>query len=174
MLEIIGNHKQSLQRFRLTGSPSQPSSSLLLSKMAILDSSAVFVARIRQFGLESLLPAIQNNGWGTWGDFAFSTTWIPGTPDDSAFYSEVVHVLIGEAPQPPMLNAPAELPAYNAQKVTQTAVHRSVYTLHSRFTASGNSQRRRRKATQAGKGGALRQIGDNQKRACCPRHGQRA
>ena len=49
---------------------------------SLLDSSAVFLARVKQFELEELSQTIVDQGWGTWGNFAFSTSWVPGMADD--------------------------------------------------------------------------------------------
>ena len=68
----------------------------------LLDSAAVFRARVRQFDLDGLWEAFGENGWHSWGNFAVSTSWTPGTPDDSEFQKGVVQILLGSMPHPAM------------------------------------------------------------------------
>ena len=94
----------------------------------LLDSAAVFRARVRQFGLDDLWDAIGDNGWQSWGNFAVATSWTPGTPDDSEFQSCVVQILLGPAPHPPLLaDSFAE---FAAKRVKLKRLFVEAYTLY--------------------------------------------
>ena len=64
---------------------------------SIVDSVAVFKARVTQIGLpETVFEGMVNKGWSTFTTFSFSSTYVPGASDDSAFLDKVVVPLLGE------------------------------------------------------------------------------
>ena len=63
---------------------------------SIVDSEAVFKARAQQIGLkEDVIEAMASKGWTTFATFSFSSTYVPGAPDDATFLSKVVGPLLG-------------------------------------------------------------------------------
>ena len=96
--------------------------------MAIqLDSTAVFQARVKQLGLEELWNPMQAQGWATWGEFSTSTTWIPGTPDNSDFKLTVLESLLGPPPAPVM--APEITIKYMVQSAKLKRLFVEAYTV---------------------------------------------
>ena len=79
-----------------------------------LDSSAVFLARVKQVGLEPLWNSMSAKGWESWGDFSTASSWIPGTPDDADFRTSVIEVLLG--PVPPPITAADDVYKYEAKR----------------------------------------------------------
>eukprot|EP00438_Fugacium_kawagutii_P031543 Skav209364 [mRNA] locus=scaffold1388:122952:124220:- [translate_table: standard] len=63
---------------------------------SLIESEAVFAARLKALGLESLLPTFVGKGWKTMSTFAFASSWTPGVGDDSAFKSKVLVPLLGD------------------------------------------------------------------------------
>jgi hypothetical protein len=106
--------------------------------MAIMiDSAPVFMARLKQFGIDSLWPAFQLKGWTTWGDYAFSSAWQPGVADDSSFIACVTKPLLGEAPVIPDQGTEAEkkeasdnLGIYNGRMIKLKRLFVEAYTLY--------------------------------------------
>ena len=70
-----------------------------------LDSAAYFSSRVSKVGLGDFLPAMQEKGWDTMGNFAFSAKYVPGAQDDTSFVTKVVIPLLGaeDLPQEPAL-----------------------------------------------------------------------
>ena len=61
-----------------------------------LDSAAVFAARLEAIGIEEEHRAkFAEKGWNTLGDFAFSSSYTPGQPDDAAFIQKVIIQIFG-------------------------------------------------------------------------------
>ena len=60
-----------------------------------VESTAVFKERVLQLGLESFWEAFERQGWTTFGIFAYSSSYTPGSPDDSKFLTDVVKKLLG-------------------------------------------------------------------------------
>ncbi|CAE7029855.1 unnamed protein product [Symbiodinium sp. CCMP2592] len=66
--------------------------------MAVVDSEAVFEARCAKVGLSSAtIAALKGKGWGTFANFAFSTSFIPGQGEDSVFVRDVVVAVLGSS-----------------------------------------------------------------------------
>ena len=63
-----------------------------------LDSTPVFRARAKQFGLDTIWNRFEERGWVAYGDFAFSNNWVPGSQNDEDFTKKVVVGLLGEPP----------------------------------------------------------------------------
>ena len=55
-----------------------------------LDSLAVFAARMKQLGLDSLYDIFVQNGWDTHAKFAFSSSSLPGGDNEKAFSQNVL------------------------------------------------------------------------------------
>ena len=70
-----------------------------------LDSHEVFVARARQLGLDDDdLARMSGRGWDTMGNFAFASSYIPGSGDDRKFVEQVLDPMYGEDhPKSPIL-----------------------------------------------------------------------
>ena len=106
--------------------------------MAIMiDSTPVFLARLKQFGIESLWPTFQEKGWTTWGDYAFSSAWQPGVVDDSSFIAAVTKPLLGEPPAVPADGteeakkvASESLGIYNSKMIKLKRLFVEAYTLY--------------------------------------------
>ena len=64
---------------------------------SIIESEAVFEARLRACGLETRAADFKARGWSTLSTFAFSSSWAPGTGDDSNFVAQVLRPLLGSA-----------------------------------------------------------------------------
>ena len=65
----------------------------------MIDSTPVFRSRVRQFGLDEVWPRFVQSGWETFGDYAFATTWVPGSSEDSDFKLKVIQGILGASPQ---------------------------------------------------------------------------
>ena len=66
-----------------------------VEKMAS-NSKAVLADRVRELGLEDLLPAIEAKGWLTMGTIAFATTYVPTQPTDDLLKEQFIIPLIGD------------------------------------------------------------------------------
>lgn len=66
--------------------------------MSILDSRAVFKARVEELGLP--WPVFEKRSWTTHGIFAFAANYIPGNSDDKAFWEGIVRKLEFEEDSP--------------------------------------------------------------------------
>ena len=55
-----------------------------------VDSSAVFSDRVHQLGLGDHLEAFNQAGWHTYADVAFSTSYLPGQPEDARFANDIL------------------------------------------------------------------------------------
>ena len=64
---------------------------------SLIDSEAVFSARLRASDLGGLEPAFAARGWTTMSTFAFASSWVPGVGDDTAFQNAVLNPLLGRA-----------------------------------------------------------------------------
>ena len=60
-----------------------------------VDSKAVFSARLVALGLGDLQQGFADNGWSTFGEFAFAANFTPGAGDERAFLSGVIEPLLG-------------------------------------------------------------------------------
>ena len=60
-----------------------------------VESTAVFKERMVQLGLEEFWDAFEQKGWTSYGIFAYSSSYTPGSQDDSKFLKEVVAELLG-------------------------------------------------------------------------------
>ena len=66
------------------------------SAMASLtESEAVFTARLKALGIESLQLLFNGKGWKTMSTFAFASSWTPGVGGDTAFRQKVLMPLLG-------------------------------------------------------------------------------
>ena len=54
--------------------------------MSILESKAVFAQRLRELGLESFTAVLQTRRLDTYGSFAYSCDYMPGSDDRTAFF----------------------------------------------------------------------------------------
>ena len=69
-----------------------------ITEMAsLIDSEAVFSARLRASDLGGLEPVFAARGWTTMSTFAFASSWVPGVGDDTAFQNAVLNPLLGRA-----------------------------------------------------------------------------
>ena len=68
--------------------------------MAALESNATFLEELRRAKLEDLANQMEALGWANLGDFAFSTTYVPGMADDTDFVNSVVIPLLQDASSP--------------------------------------------------------------------------
>ena len=60
------------------------------------NSKAVLADRVRELGLEDILPALDAKGWLTMGTIAFATTYVPTQPSDDLLKAQFIVPLIGE------------------------------------------------------------------------------
>ena len=60
------------------------------------NSEAVLFERVRELGLEELIPALRAKGWTTQGVLAFATTYVPTQPNDDNLMAQVITPLISE------------------------------------------------------------------------------
>ena len=51
-------------------------------------------------GLEAYAEEFRNKGWGSYGTFAYASSYTPGNPDDSKFLEDVVTKLLGDPDHP--------------------------------------------------------------------------
>ena len=70
---------------------------LLVAAMS-LDSCAVFAARITELGLASVAGTFTDQGWSTYAEFAFATSFTPGS-DDTVFARDVLDKLSTSDPR---------------------------------------------------------------------------
>ena len=62
---------------------------------SLIESEAVFTARLKVLELDSLQSEFDRRGWKTMSTFAFASSWTPGVGDDAAFRAKVVVPLLG-------------------------------------------------------------------------------
>jgi hypothetical protein len=62
-----------------------------------MDSKAVFAQRIGELGLAAFTNDFIAKGWDTHGNFAFASTYVPGSADDNRFVAQVVLPLLAAA-----------------------------------------------------------------------------
>ena len=62
---------------------------------SLTESEAVFTARLKALGIESLQLLFNGKGWKTMSTFAFASSWTPGVGDDTAFRQKVLMPLLG-------------------------------------------------------------------------------
>ena len=67
--------------------------------MAMTDSSATFEARVKELGLEASWEKFSGKGWTTYAAFAFSSSYVPGAPDEGPFMKVIEH-LVGDTDGP--------------------------------------------------------------------------
>eukprot|EP00972_Heterocapsa_arctica_P084861 12500851-Heterocapsa_arctica.AAC.1 len=60
-----------------------------------LDSKAVFMERVTALGLSDHAERFLAQGWTTYGDLAFATSYTPGQPEDARFGKEVIEAGLG-------------------------------------------------------------------------------
>jgi len=61
----------------------------------LIESEAVFQARLKAMGLEGMIGEFTRRGWGKMSTFAFASSWTPGVGDDSSFKNKVLIPLLG-------------------------------------------------------------------------------
>ena len=54
-----------------------------------MDSKAVFARRVVQLGCKEFQGKFEENGWATFGEFAFATTYVPGHAEDGTFDRDI-------------------------------------------------------------------------------------
>ena len=59
------------------------------------NSEAVHFERVRELGLEDLIPALKAKGWTSQGVLAFATTYVPTQPSDDQLMAQVIMPLLG-------------------------------------------------------------------------------
>ena len=74
--------------------------SALGAMATITESEAVFEAKVKDVGLEARLADMKTKGWNTLSNFAFSSSWAPGTGDDTAFLDQVAVPILGRRDHP--------------------------------------------------------------------------
>ena len=100
-----------------------------------LDSPSVFEERLRRAGLDDTeIKKCQDAGWATLGDFAFSSSYVPGGADDSAFVA-VCNTILG-------LNSPKQA---QLRRVFFEAYTFAAGDLKRRMETSGGDDERARK-----------------------------
>ena len=62
---------------------------------SLTESEAVFTARLKALGIESLQLLFNGKGWKTMSTFAFASSWTPGVGGDTAFRQKVLMPLLG-------------------------------------------------------------------------------
>ena len=67
---------------------------------SLIESEAVFEARLKTCGLEAHLADFKRRGWVTLSTFAFASSWTPGSGDDKAFKDQVLAPLLGDESHP--------------------------------------------------------------------------
>ena len=60
-----------------------------------IDSAAVFAERVAALGLSAHEERFRAAGWSTYAELAFSTSYIPGQPDDEKFLEQIVERGLG-------------------------------------------------------------------------------
>jgi hypothetical protein len=82
--------------------PAEPVLSVRVASMSsLVDSAAVFRSRCKQLQIpDAVVLAMEAKGWSTIGLFAYSTSYVPGAPDDSAFKKDVLEAVLGQASAP--------------------------------------------------------------------------
>ena len=68
--------------------------------MAALESEAEFLNRLEELGLAAEQDVFVAKGWATFGKFAFSTSYVPGTPDDQRYVEDVLIPVLGDRAHP--------------------------------------------------------------------------
>ena len=66
----------------------------------LTESEAVFESKLKELGLEGKLADMKAKGWRTLATFAFSSSWAPGTGDDTSFLNQVVIPILGRQDHP--------------------------------------------------------------------------
>lgn len=61
----------------------------------LIESEAVFQARLKAMGLERMIGEFSRRGWGKMSTFAFASSWTPGVGDDTSFKNKVLTPLLG-------------------------------------------------------------------------------
>ena len=61
---------------------------------SLIDSEAVFAGRLKACGLDGYEAGFRARGWTTLSTFAFSSSWTPGTGDDTNFVEKVVKAIL--------------------------------------------------------------------------------
>ncbi len=61
----------------------------------LIESEAVFQARLKAMGLERMIGEFSRRGWGKMSTFAFASAWTPGVGDDTSFKNKVLTPLLG-------------------------------------------------------------------------------
>ena len=69
-------------------------------KMSSVDSEATFEVRVQELELSQHLPRLREQGWTTFGKFAFSSDYIPGAGDTAVFTRDVVVPTLGREDHP--------------------------------------------------------------------------
>ena len=82
---------------RLAGFASLP---LFCPRFLAMDSAAVFQNRLVQLRLEDAKAKFIELGWTTFGEFAFASAFVPGSPDDGSFDLQITRKLFGDAEHP--------------------------------------------------------------------------
>ena len=67
---------------------------------SLIESEAVFEARLKTCGLEAHLADFKRRGWVTLSTFAFASSWTPGSGEDKAFKDQVLAPLLGDESDP--------------------------------------------------------------------------
>jgi hypothetical protein len=62
----------------------------------LLDSSVAFEQKVASVGLADKWDIFKAKGWVTYATFAFSASYVPGSPDDSAFVAGVIKVVLDD------------------------------------------------------------------------------
>jgi hypothetical protein len=69
---------------------------VLLAAAMSIDSEAVFLDRCHTLRLGSHLDRFRENGWLTYADLAFSTSYVPGQGDDARFLADIASKGLGD------------------------------------------------------------------------------
>ena len=68
-----------------------------IAAMSTIDSEAYFDGRLAAVGVSSLVAvSMRRMGWNTLASFAYSSSFVPGQGDDTAFVEGVLKRLLGE------------------------------------------------------------------------------
>lgn len=68
-----------------------------MASSAFVDSKAVFQGRAKAIGVpDGIIRAMAARGWATIATFAYSTTYVPGSPDDAQLRDNVLTPLLGD------------------------------------------------------------------------------
>jgi hypothetical protein len=64
------------------------------------DSKAVFLERVTALGLAEHSGRFLDQGWASYGELAFATSYTPGQPEDERFSKEVIEAGLGRPDHP--------------------------------------------------------------------------